>query len=417
MRKVLLLIVLVLLVAAHAVYWYFPRERAGVPDPSDLPGRLLAAGEPGEICLWLPYPHQNLGALRDAIGDPEEVLAAAARLGGSKSSRPPSFGPFAVPPSRELTICTDASGERLRGVARVYPGLAFVAKLAGKLAGNPWLAGGAVESGQRRGRAAWHGTLWTVELGDSFAEPPIAGPTIEKPTFAAARFGSGTDSGPSRVPEGLYLLRRSPSGWVVGLAQAPQPRLPAEALATPNGEARPIALVFAGGVDGEAPAGIAFYDDSPDEQNRDQGGVGSFGLPGIALLSDPERPRWSLPGGGLGGLLTDRLPKADVDGWSLLALDEQSLEHAKRLAPRLARLREERGGVVRLAVEVNPPRALASVSQVREGLEKIPILPLDEVQRWRDWQTLLSPLARCQKGRLVAEEHPRAFLAELSDCR
>ncbi|MBV8201438.1 MAG: hypothetical protein JOZ15_12515, partial [Acidobacteria bacterium] len=78
-------LLLLALLAAHVVYWYVPRERAAAPRlpvRSGLPGAPPAAGEPlqvlaagaYDVCLWVPYPHQNLGALAAAIGDLGDVV-------------------------------------------------------------------------------------------------------------------------------------------------------------------------------------------------------------------------------------------------------------------------------------------------------------------------------------------------------
>jgi hypothetical protein len=201
-------LLLLAVLAAHILYWYVPRERAEAPRLQARPGprqrppahpgspgqrapgnasggpaagaplQVLAAGD-YDVCLWVPYPHQNLGALATAIGDLGDVVAAAARLtaggGGDAEPRPrepeeaPTFGPFEVPPADEMVACSDLAGgrpRRLRVVARIYPVLAVVAKLAGRLAGNPWLAGG--EAGPMR--IAWSGRLWSVASGPE--QPP-----------------------------------------------------------------------------------------------------------------------------------------------------------------------------------------------------------------------------------------------------
>src|SRR6202023_2172386 len=93
-------VVLAALLAAHVVYWYLPRERAVVPRLGAGGGAALpaagaaggsaggAAGEPlqvlsagaYDVCVWVPYPHQNLGALAAAIRDLRG--AAGQRAGG-----------------------------------------------------------------------------------------------------------------------------------------------------------------------------------------------------------------------------------------------------------------------------------------------------------------------------------------------
>src|SRR3954463_839252 len=144
MRRLLRLLIpplLLLLIVGYFIHAYWSRERPAVP--SGLPARLLASGEYG-ACLWVPYPHQNLGKLEGALTDPASYLAAAARVADLPAPVMRSFGPFALPPSSEIVACSDLDGRRFLLVARVYPGLAAVAKLAGRLADNPWLRGGEI---------------------------------------------------------------------------------------------------------------------------------------------------------------------------------------------------------------------------------------------------------------------------------
>src|SRR3954470_11217248 len=174
MRRLLRLaipLILLLLIVGYLVHAYWPRERAAVP--SGLPARLLASGEYG-ACLWVPYPHQNLGKLEGALTDPASYLAAAARGADLPAPVMRSFGPFAVPPSSEIVACSDLDGRRFLLVARVYPGLAAVAKLSGRLADNPWLRGGDVKETQgetedgpqeRVLHVAWRGGHWTGRQG------------------------------------------------------------------------------------------------------------------------------------------------------------------------------------------------------------------------------------------------------------
>src|SRR5436305_14517086 len=177
MRRLLRLAIplpLLLLAVAYLFYAYWPREREALA--SGLPARLLASGGYG-ACLWIPYPHQNLGKLEGALADPASYLAAAARVADLPAPVMRPFGPFAVPPSSEIVACSDLDGKRFLLVARVYPELAVVAKLAGRLADNPWLRGGDVKETQggsdgpeeRVLHVAWRDGYWTVRLGN---EPP-----------------------------------------------------------------------------------------------------------------------------------------------------------------------------------------------------------------------------------------------------
>jgi hypothetical protein len=282
-RVAIAALVLLVLLAAHVAYWYVPRERAVQPrlpgrsgiggagpraHPGGAGGRGAAARGPDaaggatrgpdaaeplavlagggyDVCLWVPYPHQNLGALATAIGDLGDVVGAAARLtaGGDAEAAPrsqepdeaPTFGPFEVPPANELVACSDlAAGRprRLRVVARIYPALAVVAKIAGRLAGNLWLAGG--EAGPLR--IAWSGRLWSVTSGPELpaAAPAAAGvaPGGAAPAAAGGAAmpgvaGPSVSPGPVATPPGAGLsMPPLGSGATSPVAGALPPELP-----------------------------------------------------------------------------------------------------------------------------------------------------------------------------------------------
>ena len=270
--------VLAALLAAHVVYWYLPRERPVTPRLGAGGGAALApagaaagpaggaaGGEPlqvlaagaYDVCAWVPYPHQNLGALAAAIGDLQDVVGAAARLSsgeGGEASAPrprepeeaPTFGPFEVPPASELVACSDLAGGRLRVAARIYPALAVVAKLAGRVAGNPWLAGG-VAGGSTR--ISWQGRLWTVIAGPEAPRPPVAPPG----TAAAVPAGSETAAAETAAGEkaaGVPVLPKAAAG-----APAAAPAVPAAAAAAVPELPQSLAVVHWTGARPEIPAG------------------------------------------------------------------------------------------------------------------------------------------------------------------
>ncbi|HEV7671933.1 MAG TPA: hypothetical protein VGS22_25705 [Thermoanaerobaculia bacterium] len=390
-------------VAGHVGYWYWPRERSAVPDAADVPARMVAAGA-WDACLWIPYPHQNLGALAEELDDAQSYFAAVARLSGSAEPSMPAFGPFAVPPARELAACADRNKERLRVSARVYPGLALVAKLAGRVAGNPWLAGGGVKVSDRPATVAWEGTLWTVEVGAPVAIPE-AGWAPEAPVLGAFHLVRSVEN----FPSGIYALGHRDDAIDLTLEGS---RFPKESPFDPNELAtdRPILLVVAGAEGKNPAAALAFYD-----------GKGSLGLPSGVLFHPPKRARWDLPGGGIGGLLADRLPHGAAAGWEMVALDEKSLDRGEALAPAVARIAppegEPRPGPrVRMAVWLVPEPALGVVARMRAGLEKFPLALPSDIQPWRDWETVLTPAARCEKAALWSTAEPQAFRVRLSGC-
>jgi hypothetical protein len=422
MRRLLRLaipLLLLLLIAGCFLYSYWPRERAAVP--SGLPARLLASGEYG-ACLWVPYPHQNLGKLAGAVDDPASYLAAAARVAGLPAPVMRPFGPFAVPPSSEIVACSDLDGERFLLMARVYPGLAAVARLAGRLADNPWLRGGDVKETQGKSdeveervlHVAWRDGYWTVRLGDEPALPEKG----EVPGYPAslAVFHLGEDV--SDLPAGDYVLQRRGEDFdatILGGATPPPPPAFTQAADAP-------ALLAMAGADWPAdaekplpPAAMMLFDT---EGGLSLGPLGR--VPGLAILNPEGEKRWGLPARGLGGLLAQNLPNGNVAGWSVVALDDASLARAEALAPQISTLVPPAGdgpGAMILGLWLRPAPALRRVYQFRKGLEKFPLAERRQIERWRDWETLLSPLAACERASAVATRSPSAFLLRLHACR
>ena len=287
-------------IAGHFFYWYWPRERASAP--AGMPARLLASGEYG-ACLWVPYPHQNLGKLEGAIADGPAYLAAAARVADLPAPVMRSFGPFAVPPSSEIVACSDLDGDRFLLVARVYPALAAVARLAGRLADNPWLKGGTIkeergkrdEVQERALQVAWRDGYWTVRSG---AEPALPAARHRRRTTRTSLgiFHLGKEV--SDFPAGDYVLQRQGKDLDLTLAgSAPVPPPPAFVAAADA----PALLAVAGPAwpaDAERPlppAAMVLFD-------AKGGGLhlGPLGdVPGIAVLNPPGEKRWAVPARGL----------------------------------------------------------------------------------------------------------------------
>lgn len=429
MRRLLrlgLFLIVLLLLAGHLFYWYWPRERAAAPTPGSLPARLLAAGGYG-ACLWVPYPHQNLGKLERAIADGPAYLTAAAQIAELPAPVLPSFGPFAVPPSSEIVACSDLGGKRFLLVARVYPALAAVSRLAGRLAGNPWLQGGEIretkggpdEVEEKVLHVAWQDGYWTVRSGDEPAVPAVAPSPLYPPSLGILRLEKEV----SDFPAGDYLLQRKGEDLELSLAggaAVPGPPVPLDG--PDAGPDAPVLLAVAGAVwpaDAERPlppAAMALYDT--------KGGLhlGPLGdLPGVAMLNVPGERRWGLPAKGLAGLLAGNLPSGNAAGWSLVALDDASLARAEALAPRISTLvpptGDGPGARIVLGVWLQPRPALRRVAQFRRGLEKVPLVPRRQVERWQDWETLLAPFGACRQASLVATQSPAAFLLRLQGCQ
>jgi hypothetical protein len=430
LRNLALAALVVLLLGGHVFYWYLPRPREAAPEPGGLAARLLAA-DAYDACFWTPYPHQNVGALRGRVEDGAAWLAAVARVADLPPPVLPSFGPFAVPPSSEIAACSDLSGRRFFLVARVYPAIAAVARLSGKLTDNPWLAGGEVrevregstEVDERVIRVAWRHGLWTVSSGDApdLASSQTTTPArVYPPSLGIFRLVKEV----SDFPTGDYLLRRAAGDLEVALERpgaAAAPDLPDSALPVllavagaswPPAEAKPL-----------PPAAFALFDIGK-EGSGTGGALGSLGtLPGIAVLHPPGAERWQIPTQGLAGLLTGRLPKGNAAGWRIVAMDDASLARAVELAPRLAALTPPDGstttesGRLVLGLWVRPAPALRLVARVRKFFQKVPLVEPTQVQRWKDWETLLRPLAPCERIALAATQSPPSFRLRFHGCR
>jgi hypothetical protein len=432
-RGLLILLLLASLAAGHLVYWYAPRERAAAPEPGGLPARLLDSGA-YDACFWIPYPHQNLGKLRGAIGDGAAWVGAVARIADLPPPVLPAFGPFTVPPSEEIAGCSDLSGKRFLIVAKVYPTLAAVSRLSGKVADNPWLSGGEVRevSGPEPGEdaepsekvltVAWREGYWTVRTGEAPDLAPSDRTAAARPE-SLGLFRLLRDV--SQFPVGDYRLRREGEDLVLALDgdHPPPPRepdLPRKAApvllavagpAWPASEARPL-----------PPAAFALFE--LDEASRGAR-ISSLGsLPGAAVFNAPDgEPRWGLPAQGIAGLVSKSLPRGNAAGWKINAVDAESLHRAKLLAPRLARLTSPHldggsgdGGRLVLGLWAQPRPALQVVADVRTILQGLPLVSRNQIRRWKDWETLLRPLAHCDGLELTATQEPASFRLELQGC-
>jgi hypothetical protein len=384
-------LVLLLAAAGHVVYWYLPRERAVRPRAGDLPARLLAS-DTYDAVLWLPYPHQNLGVLEESVGDSGAWLAAAARWGGAEevgeSLAWPGFGPFRAPPSRELAAAVGKDGVEVLA-ARVYPALALVARLAGKVAGNPWLAGGEVEVDGRPATVAWDGGLWTV-VRDG-ASVPGDGPAEQQtpePLLAAVRLVRPAGDA---LPAGLYALTRRDGDLTLATAgsEAAAPVWP-DSMDSDSGDPVSLALLRgpAGVDDGETPALLLLF-----------GGMdgGLLGLPGAAVLYPPAAPgekvdRLELPHERLPSVLRRELPRGEAGGLRVVASGRSALAAAEALAPEVASRLTLRGTAPVLALRLDPGPTLALLDDVVGTLEDLPLVSKREVRRWRDARTVLRPL-------------------------
>lgn len=377
-----------LAVLGHLWFWYLPRLREVSPQPDDVPAALLG-DERFAFRLWLPHPHQSLGELARSVGDANAYLQSLARVAGSSAPWLPSFGPFALPPAREMTVARDRDGEVVVA-ARIYPTMAVVGRLAGIVARNPWLAGGEVRAAGRTVRVGWRGTLWTLESGGEGLVDSVPPPHQVLPAAAAA---VALGEGASRLAAGVYVLERAGSGGVL-LRRLGAGR-PAEATVPALVQAG-VALVLVErerALETGAGRSVRALVLSP-PQRREPGE-----LPGAASVAPPGERRFSLPGESLSSLLDLRLHRLERRGLEIVALDRRSLEAASRLAPALAR---DEPGLAALELWLDPV-ALAEMSgHLARTLGRVPVVGRDEVRFWQDLEGILTPLGRFRTVVLVS---------------
>jgi hypothetical protein len=382
--------------SAHFAYWYLPRERPGRPGAAAAEALRAPAG-PGEVTVWIPYPHQNLGRLESSVGDLRAWVAALGGLEDVPRRTFPGFAGFAVPPADELWLRADRCGG-VRAELRAYPLVSLLARAAGAVAGNPWLAGGDVGGrGGGRGRALWQGRTWTLELdgrtgGGCPAATPPAPAAAPAAAPALARFRLGSAAGP--LPAGPYRVVRGPEGLEVQSDRA--------------GAATAALLEPPPAPNAEDPAGWLVEVDA-------QGGLRAIavwegagsvaGLPAIAVLERGRRG-FGLPGEELLRWAGERVPEADVEGLRVSALDRDTLERGRRFAGELLRWLEERPGRPLTLAAADPSRLAPLASGIATVLERVPILGAARARPFATAAALAAPLGDCRASGLEAVGEP-----------
>jgi hypothetical protein len=417
------------LLGTHGWVQYGPRERAGAPVAGGLPDRLLE-DRSFDLALWLAYPHQNLAVLRRELGGEgptREWVAAVLRLAEAGSGAEPeislpAFGPFPVPPARELTLAIGRVGERGRSpggallAARVYPALVWIGRSAGAITGNPWLSGGEVRAFGGPARVSWDGAVWRIasEALDPGAVVAAASTAREgvsrEPALARLRVGSGLVS--RGLPAGGYRLFRTPEAPTdlelalegpgsgeEGVPEAGEAD-PFEALA-PELAAAGVAAAWAQGSRGRR-VGLALLFH----------GGGRGRLPPMAVLAPASTPassrtseappRLRLVQEHLPSFLREDIERAPAGRWLALASDEDALAEACRLAARLPPPEE----LPDRFLWVDLPALRGLVDTVVELLEDVPLFPRGELRRWRDVRTAMGPLEGFGRLTLLSRPEP-----------
>jgi hypothetical protein len=396
-------LVLALGLVGHWWYWYQPKERAGSSDPEDLPARILA-DPAARFAVWLPFPHQNLAAAADACGNLEDLTGALVRrVGGQSGDRSvalPRFGPFIAPPARELAASWRADGGVVIA-ARVYPALALIAKLAGRVAGNPWLAGGTVELEGRAATVEWRGSLWLARTEGTELPPAVAHAAPAAASLAAFHLASAAVP----LPAGEYRLTRTTDGGLEALLVGAQPLPPVSAGGLSRADA--ALLLIRGGAVPEwrkpypTPGALML-----------SAHLSSSGLPISAVFHPVDQPAWKLPARGLAELFGGDGESEEIDGLRLAAGDAEGLASGRKLLPAVAPWLGARRSELVVALWLDPQAARKALSGASRVFEELPFLGhRREAEALDDWRTLLSPFEDFSEfSMIVLDGPPRAAL-------
>ena len=367
-------------------------------------GAAAAADDYG-ACLWVPYPHQNMGKLEGAIDDGPAYLAA--RGAGGRAA---GAGDALVRPLRGAAVERDRGllGSRRRALpagGAGLPGLAAVARLAGRLADNPWLKGGEIR--ETRGRrdeveervlhVAWRDGYWTVRSGD---EPARARADRTPPAYPSSLGILHLGKDVSDFPAGDYVLQRQGEDLELTLAGSAPVRRRRPSLEPPT---LPRCSPWPGRPGRPTPRSRCRRRRWPCTTPRAGCTSGPWETcPGWRCSTRRGRSAGACRREGLAGILTDNLPSGNAAGWSIVALDGESFRRAEALASRISTLvppsGDGPGARVVLGVWLKPRPALRRVSQFRQALQKVPLIPRKQVERWQDWETLLAPTRRLPGG-------------------
>ncbi len=399
-RWILTVLLALVALAGHLWYHYLPRARPAVPRGESRVAALVE-GADFPAAVWVPYPHQNLAYLRGIIGAEPARLRAVARLAGLPSPTLPTFGPMTLPPSSELAIASDDAGQRFVVVAQVYPAVAAFAKLAGKLAGNPWLSGGEIVVEGRPAEVSWQGNRWTVasaELAPEAVWPAAPARSAEAAPAVGGLVWIRIRQAVDPLPAGLYRLWQD--GGDIGITTSAGAAAPASPGFADRLEAlRMFLLVYSGRQPalGEPAQALAFFDQEAEQVTE---------MPRVASLHEPAAERWDLPGESLHELAKRRPLTAAAGDWSIAAFDSVSLERAHRVAPELDAVA---GGRLRWGLWLDLRGGMAEVDRIARQLSKLPIVPR-QVERWNDARHALSPLVeRYSDLTATVTDEPRIF--------
>ncbi len=362
---------------------YRARPLAKAPDATDAPFELFATSA-WPLAVWLPRPHQNLGSLAGFGLPPEALFASGAVLFGDGDATLPRFGPFKLPPAKEVAVVADPATGAFVAVARVYPAFAMIARAGGFLARNPWLAGGTVEHRGDRVEVSWRGTLWTARTRTTAAPGPEA-MRLEAAAIGRALGALRVGRGFAPLPTGVYRLSLEADG--VRLSRRPA--------GTPAPEPPPLLARF--GRDGTS-FGLLRRAGQPERWFFLFAPNGAT-TPRFALVSGGAAPE-RFAGVGLGALLGREGHAGTADGWNLLAGRAEDYARALAMVPELAAAGAEPSSAAALgaAFAGEPGQVLEALEQATSRLEGLGHAPAAEGGGFAAVVRLLRPLRSCGRA-------------------
>ena len=381
-----LFVVLILLGAAHVAYWYWPREHAGSPAADSAAAGLLASSEL-PLRAWVAHPHQNLAFLAHEQSG-ANWRSGLSELLGTPQLQLPGFGPFPLPPASELAVATDEEGERLVVAASVYPVIAWVARAAGWVAGNPWLAGGRVEEGGRRLDVMWRGRTWMLKTeGEAWPDAAPSDPRFEP---VLARLAVAAALGP--MPAGHYRVARS-------------------------GRHLDLTSVGDGGSELPEPAhGVLMMIERRPRGLRATAvlgpGQGSLrGVPSAVVFAQPGVLPADLPFQKLYSLLGIKRRAGVEGGWRLVASDRLALARGRGLVPGLERTVAAGAGEIVYSVDLDVVREVTA--ELERRLEGLPVPAIRELRQWRGAALLLDEIGIYDRWSLEVADGGRSVHSRL----
>lgn len=372
-----LLALLVLGLAAHLSFWYWPRVHAARPVADGLAESILR--DPGyDVAIWLPYPHQNLAALERTTGDLEELAAAIARLSGAPPPVLPRLGPFRFPPAREMVWASSADGRRWEAAVRLFPSVAVLLRAAGRVAANPWLAGGSVQAATGELYVEWHGSTWLL-ASDRSAVERRASERSSAPAMGAREKGDPyvgllhLARPHGLLPAGMYRIRRAAGALEITMGRPAPDAL--RSLADLNLDGATLMALHRGpaGPD-RAVEALAILPAEPGHSSRlpsavllSRGGAGGLGLPGEASLRRLGiRPR-----------------ELRIGTWTLSGWDDPAIRFGRAMIPQARRWAQSRGDEVTL-LSLDVAAIGRWAAGVGAGLQQLPLVGQGVARPWED---------------------------------